>query len=105
LSYNCVFNIFISGIFGVIYYFAGADSFKQIFIGVFLSAVFGIINGAPMGYVIDLLRNLFGLENNRTTNFVKPSKLLGVIFVLASLFMIVLLYLTKKFIETVYLSQ
>ncbi len=99
LSYNCLFNIFISMIFGIIYFFAGADSWKQIFIGVLSSAIFGIVNGAPLGFCIDLFRNFFGLEENRINNLIQMERnykfLIGVLIIFISSMIILELYLIK----------
>ncbi len=58
-SYNGAFNLVAAPL---IYMASGARDAKEIVIGTASAIGFGLINGAPMGYSVDLFRDLTGLK-------------------------------------------
>lgn len=58
--YLSAFNLVVAPL---IYFASGTRDPKEIAIGTASAVTFGLVNGAPMGYAVDLFRDLTGLKN------------------------------------------
>ena len=64
--YLAAFNLVIAP---PIYFAAGARDLKQIAIGTATAMAFGLVNGGPLGYAVDLFRDLTGLKECRRPSY------------------------------------
>lgn len=53
----------------LLYLASGARNFKEISIGTATAVAFGLANGGPMGYVIDMFRDLMGLKECQRSSY------------------------------------
>src|SRR3989338_3451481 len=71
VAYTAVFNLAISPL---IYFISGARDLKEIVVGTLCASFFGALNGVPMGYSVDLFRDLTGLKKSeRIPRFVRKT--------------------------------
>lgn len=79
----------------LLYLASGARNFKEISIGTATAVAFGLVNGGPMGYVIDMYRDLMGLKECQRSSYpaflkTQSPAVKKVLFVLFTLFAVVL---------------
>ena len=58
----------------LLYLASGARDAKAIAIGTTTAVAFGLVNGGPMGYVVDVFRDLFGLKECHRSSYPKCLK-------------------------------
>lgn len=59
IAYTAAFNIIVGP---VIYLISGVRNIEEIIIGTACAAVFGAVNGGPLGYAVDAFRDLSGVK-------------------------------------------
>lgn len=59
IAYTAAFNIAVGP---VIYLISGVRNIEEIIIGTACAAVFGAVNGGPLGYAVDAFRDLSGIK-------------------------------------------
>ncbi len=68
-GYALAFNVLLSP---PVYLISGSRNFKEIALGTACAGVMGLINGGPIGYVIDTFRDMSGLKKSeRIPNWIK----------------------------------
>ena len=65
-AYTAAFNLALSP---PMYFACGARDLKEIAVGTACAVGFGALNGAPMGYAIDVFRDLSGLQTNERNSY------------------------------------
>lgn len=71
LGYSVTFNLFFSPI---MYYVAGERDFETIALATGASMGLSLFNGAPVGYAIDVSRDLFGIKECKRKSYPKKIK-------------------------------
>lgn len=66
IAYTSAFNIAVGP---VIYLISGVRNIEEIVIGTACAAVFGAINGGPLGYAVDAFRDLSGVKPCERTSY------------------------------------
>ncbi len=103
IAYTAVFNIAVGP---VIYLISGVRNIEEIIIGTACAAVFGAVNGGPLGYAVDAFRDLSGTKPcerksypnaiRKQSSKVKKGIIAGVVAAMIGLTAMVYSYLPNK---------